>query len=57
MRTVYEKKLLMRIFGSLKDKVTVGLRKLDSDVFHNSYSIPNIIRMMKQRITEGKGAT
>jgi hypothetical protein len=42
MRTS-EVRVLMRIFGSKREKVTGGWRKLHNEEIHNSYSSPNII--------------
>jgi hypothetical protein len=42
---------LKRIFGSKRDEVTGGWRKLNNEKLHNlyTYSSPSIIRMMKSR--------
>jgi hypothetical protein len=37
------------IFGLKRDEVTGGLRKLHNEEFHNMYSSPSIIRMIKSR--------
>jgi hypothetical protein len=42
--SVSEKRVLRRIFRPKRDEVTGGWRKL-----HNSYSLPNIVRMIKSR--------
>jgi hypothetical protein len=39
----------LRIFGSKRDEVTGGWRKLHNDELHSFYSSPNIIRMIKSR--------
>jgi hypothetical protein len=44
---VFKNRVLRRIFGPKRDEVTGGWRKLDNEEFHNLYSSPNIIRMMK----------
>jgi hypothetical protein len=41
--------MLRRIFGLKRDKVRGGWRKLHKEELHNSYSCPNIIRMIKSR--------
>jgi hypothetical protein len=41
---VFENRMLMRIFGPMRDRVTGGWRKL-----HDLYSSPSIIRMIKSR--------
>jgi hypothetical protein len=42
-------KVLRRMFGTRGEEVTGGWRKLRDDEFHNSYSSPSIIRMIKSR--------
>jgi hypothetical protein len=37
------------VFGSKKEGVTGGWRKLHNEELHNLYSSPNIIRIMKSR--------
>jgi hypothetical protein len=44
---VFEKRMLRRIFAPKSDEVRGGWRKLHNDVFHNFYSSPGIIRLMK----------
>jgi hypothetical protein len=39
----------LRIFGSKRDEVTGGWRKLHDEELHNLYCSLNIIRMMKSR--------
>jgi hypothetical protein len=46
---VFKKRALRRIFGPKRDEVTGGWRKLHNEEFHNLYSSPSIIRMMKSR--------
>jgi hypothetical protein len=46
---MFENRLLRRIFGPKRDEVTGGWRKQHDEELHNSYSSPNIIRMMKTR--------
>jgi hypothetical protein len=46
---VFEKKVMRRIFGPTRDEVTGGWRKLHNEEFHNLYSSPIIIGMMKSR--------
>jgi hypothetical protein len=41
--------VLRRIFGSKRDEVTGGWRKLHNKQLHNFYFSPNIIRMIKLR--------
>jgi hypothetical protein len=44
---VFENRVLRRIFGPKRDKVTEDWRKLRNEKLHNLYSSPNIIRMNK----------
>jgi hypothetical protein len=44
---VYENRVLRRIFGTARDEVTGGWRKLFNEELHNLYSLTNIIRMIK----------
>jgi hypothetical protein len=46
---VFGKRVLRRIFGPGMDEVTGGWRKLHNEEFHNLYSSPSIIRMIKSR--------
>jgi hypothetical protein len=46
---VFENRVLRRIFGPKMDEVTGDWRKLYNEEFHNLYSSPNIIRMIKSR--------
>jgi hypothetical protein len=44
---VFEKRRLRRVFGSKRDEVTRGWRKLHYEELHNMYSSPSVIRMIK----------
>jgi hypothetical protein len=46
---VFENRVLRRIFGPKRDRVTGGWRKLHNEELHNLYSSPSIIRIMKLR--------
>jgi hypothetical protein len=46
--------VLRRIFGSKRDEIMGGWRKLHNE-FHNLYSSPNIIRVIKSRILRWAG--
>jgi hypothetical protein len=46
---VFENRLLRRIFGSKRDGVTGGWRKLHNEELHNFYTSPSIIRIIKSR--------
>jgi hypothetical protein len=42
-------RVLTRIFGSKRDEVTGGYRKLHNEELHRLYSSPSKIRMSKSR--------
>ena len=44
---MFENRVLRKMFGSKKDKVTGEWRKLHNEELNNPYSSPNIIRMIK----------
>jgi hypothetical protein len=46
---VFENRVLRRMFGMMRDEVTGGWRKMYNEEFHNLYSSPGIIRMIKSR--------
>jgi len=46
---VFENRVLRRIFGSKRDKVTGKWRKIHSEELNDLYYSPNIIRMIKSR--------
>jgi hypothetical protein len=46
---VFENRVLRRIFGPRRDKVTGEWRKLHNEELHDLYSLPNIIRTMKSK--------
>jgi hypothetical protein len=46
---VYGNRVLRRIFGSMRDEVTGGWRKLHNEELHTLYKSPSIIRMIKSR--------
>jgi hypothetical protein len=46
---VFESRVLRRIFGPKRCGVTGGWRKLHNEEFHNLYSSPSIIRIIKSR--------
>jgi hypothetical protein len=46
---MYENRVLRRIFGPKRDKVTGDWRKLHNEELHNLYSSPSIIRVIKSR--------
>jgi hypothetical protein len=46
---VFENRVLRRIFGPKRDKVTGGWRKLQDKKHHDLYSSPGINRMTKSR--------
>jgi hypothetical protein len=56
---VFEHRVLRRIFGPKREKVTGGWRKLHNENLHNLYTSPNIIRMIISRsiMEVGAGST
>jgi hypothetical protein len=46
---LFENTVLRRIFGTKRNEVIGGWRKLHNEELHNLYSSPSIIRMMKSR--------
>jgi hypothetical protein len=52
---VFENRVLRRIFGTKKDEVTGGWRKLHSEELHKFYSFASIIRMIKSRTMRWTG--
>jgi hypothetical protein len=46
---VLENRVLRRIFGSKRDEVTGGWRKLHNEELHGLYSSPSIVRVIKAR--------
>jgi hypothetical protein len=46
---VFKNRVLRRIFGSKREEVTGGWRKLRNEELHNLYTYSNIIRMIKRR--------
>jgi hypothetical protein len=47
---VFENRVLRRIFGSKRDEVTGGWRKLHNEELRDLYSSPSIIRITKSRM-------
>ena len=45
----FENKVLRKIFGAMRDKITEVWRKLHNAELHALYSSPNIIRNLKSR--------
>jgi hypothetical protein len=52
---VFENRVLRRIFGPKRDKVTGEWRKLPNEELNGLYSLPNIVRVIKSRILRWKG--
>jgi hypothetical protein len=46
---VFENRVLRRIFGPKRDKVTAEWRKLHNEELHNLHSSPDIFRQVKSR--------
>jgi hypothetical protein len=63
---VFENRVLRRIFGPKRDKLTGEWRRLHSEELNDLYSSPNVVRMVKSRrmrwaghvagMGEGRGA-
>ena len=45
--TVFENRVLRRVFGSKRDEVTGEWRKLHNEELSDMYSLPNIMRVVK----------
>ena len=46
---VFENRVLRRVFGPKRDKVTGEWRKLHNEELSDLYSLPNIVRVVKSR--------
>ena len=46
---VFENRVLRRVFGPKRDEVTGEWRKLHNEELRDLYSLPNIVRVVKQR--------
>jgi hypothetical protein len=53
--SVFENRVLIRIFGPNRDEVTGEWRELHSEEHNNLYSSPYIIRQIKSRRMGGQG--
>lgn len=53
--SVFENRLLGRLFGTKREEVTGGWVKLHNDKIHNLYSLPNINIVIKSRIMKWEG--
>ena len=47
--SVFENRVLRRIFGSKRDEVTGKWRKLHNEELNDLYCTPNIVRVTKSR--------
>jgi hypothetical protein len=46
---VFENRMLRKVFGPKRDKVTGEWRKLHNEGLNDLYSLPNIVRVVKSR--------
>jgi hypothetical protein len=46
---VFENRVLRTVFGPKRDEVTEEWRKLHNEELNDLYSLPNIVRVVKQR--------
>jgi hypothetical protein len=46
---VFENRVLRRIFGSKREEVAGGWRRLRNGELHNLYASPNVMRVIKSR--------
>jgi hypothetical protein len=46
---VFENRVLRRVFGPKRDKVTGEWRKLHNEQLNGLYSLPNIVQVVKSR--------
>ena len=51
MMTVFENRVLRTTFGPKRDEVTGEWRKLHNEELNDLYCSPNIIRVIKSRMT------
>jgi hypothetical protein len=47
---IFENRVLRRIFGTKRDEITGGWRKLHNEELHNMYYSPSIIRTMSRKM-------
>jgi hypothetical protein len=47
---VSENRVLRRIFGPKREEAAEGWRRLHNEEFHNLYTSPNVIRLIKSRM-------
>jgi hypothetical protein len=52
---VFENRVLRRIFGSKRDEMIGGWRKLHNEELHNFYCSPNTIRMITSKRVRWEG--
>jgi len=52
---LFENRVLRKVFGPKRDKVTGEWRKLHNEELSDLYSLPNIVRVVKSRIMRWAG--
>jgi hypothetical protein len=52
---VFENRVLRKIFGPKRNEVAGDLKKMHNEEFHNVYSSPSKIRMMKAKSMKSVG--
>jgi hypothetical protein len=53
--TVFENRVLRRIFGPKRENVLGGCRRLHNEELHNLYTSPNVIRVINLEQEGGRG--
>jgi hypothetical protein len=54
-QSLFQNRMLRRIFGPKRDELTRGWKKLHNEDLNNLYSAPNIIKMINRRSVRWAG--